>query len=309
MTVEASLVPGRPALRDLAARPRVRRAVGAALFLLSAALLVAIVTRNADQLGAAPWRLVPIELLAGFALQLATLAIGTYVWIDVSAAFGAPLDRRRAARVYALSLLAKRLPGGFWHVVGRTAYYGDAGLGRRVGVGGSLVEMGLLVVTGGAVALVALGDLGLAGPVAGLALLAAGPWMVRVVVARIAGHGPSGGPLRLYRWAALDVLAWLVGCAGVYLQIDAVYPLTPAIASRLVAATTGSIVLSSLVLVLPSGLGLRELGFVGMTGGFLPPGVATALAVGLRVVAALLDVVWALVAIVLSRPRAREEAA
>jgi hypothetical protein len=286
---------------------RFRRVAGIGLFLVAAAIVGGILLNNADQLRAAPWRLDVAKLAAGLLLQAATLAIGSWIWTDVSAAFGAATDRRRDARVYAYSLLAKRLPGAFWHVLGRAAYYGEVGLARQVGVAGSLAEMGLLMVTGSAIALAAVEELRPLGPFGALGLLVGGPYLVRVVVRRVAGHAvPRLGLGRLWRWTALDLAAWLIGCAGVFLQMDALYPVSPSVWPRVVAAATGSVVLSSLVLVLPAGLGLKELSFVGLLGAAVPAGVAAALAIGLRLSTAIVDVVWALAVIVVLRPRPAE---
>jgi uncharacterized membrane protein YbhN (UPF0104 family) len=280
-----------------------RRVVGVGLFLVSAGVVVWLVVQNAGLLAATPWRWAPTSLAIGVLLQASTLAIGSYVWLDISRALGAPPDTRRDLRVYAYSLLAKRLPGSLWHVAGRAVYYRDVGFGRQVGIAGSLVEMGLLVLTGAALTAVTLREVRPWGVAIGIGVLLVGPYGLGRIALRLASTdgAPGLSPGRIYWWAGLDAIAWLIGCAGVYFQFDAVFPMDPAVWERLVAATTASIVGSALVLVLPGGLGLRELGMAALLSGDMPVGVVAALAVALRIATAAIDVLWALAVIALVR--------
>lgn len=296
-------------LLSLARQKRVQRPLAAILLLLSIGGLALLIVQNLDQLRSAAWRLEPVRLTAGLLCQASTVAIATWLWVDMSHRLGSERDFRRDARVYAYSLLARRLPGAVWHVVGRAAFYGDVGLGRRVGVMGSAIEAGLLVLTGVAVALAAFEDVQPFGGLAALALLVLSPLLFRPVLRLVLRHEfdwlPSRG--RLYVWIALDTLAWLIGCLGVFLQFDALYPLDPALFRHVVAAVTTSIVASAAVLIVPGGLGLRELGLTGFMSTVIPAGVAAALAVAFRISIATIEVLFAL-ALIAFLPAKRDQA-
>lgn len=297
-------------LLALARRGRVQKTIAVAIFGVSIAGIALLIYQHRDQLSAAQWRLEPIRLIAGLIFQASTVAIATWLWMDMSAQLGAGWNPRRDSRVYAYSLMARRLPGAVWHVVGRAAYYREAGLGRRVGVVGSLIEAGLLVLTGTALAGIAFRELQPIGSVVGLLALAIGPLIVRPVV-RLALRVPVEAlpPVnRIYVWMLLDIAAWLLGCTGVFLQFDALYPLDPSAWRQVVAATTSSIVVSSAVVFLPGGLGLRELGLTGLLADVIPAGVAAALAVAFRISIAAVEVLWALLVIALVRPPAQDAA-
>ena len=293
----------------LARRRPVQRALGAGLLVFAVVALVALVVSNLEQLRAAPWRLEPLRLLVGLLFQASTCLVATLLWMDISSQLGAGWNPRRDARVYAYSLVARRLPGALWHVLGRAAFYGEVGLGRRVGVMGSAIEAGLLVVTGVAVWLAFFADLQPYGLVVGLFLLALTPPVFRPAM-RILLRG-GGGWLpprrRLYLWLATDVLAWLLGCTGVYFEYDALYPLPSGAWPQIVAATTASIVASAAVVFLPGGLGLRELGMTGLMSGLLPTAVAAALAIAFRVSILTIELLWALGLILFVRPAAPSE--
>jgi uncharacterized membrane protein YbhN (UPF0104 family) len=289
----------------LARRKPIQRVVGAVMLLAAVATLVVLVLTNLEQLRSAPWRLEPGRLALGLLLQASTCALATLLWMDISSQLGAGWDPRRDARVYAYSLVARRLPGALWHVLGRAAFYGEVGLGKRVGVLGSAIEAGLLVVTGVAVFLAAFADVQPYGLVAAVALVVATPALFRPAMRILLRGSAEWLPptRRLYLWLFADVAAWLLGSSGVYYMYDALYPLGDGAWLRMVAATTASIVASAAVVFLPAGLGLRELGMTGLLAGLIPTGVAAALAVAFRVSIMSIEILWALGLILLVRPR------
>jgi uncharacterized membrane protein YbhN (UPF0104 family) len=292
-------------LRQAGQRTWVRRIVVAALLAASLGTLAYLVLANLEALRAAPWRLEPMRLGAGVTLMASTVAIATLVWADLSGHLGAGWDLRRDVRAYAYALAARRLPGSFWHVVGRAVLYGQEGLGRRVGLLGSALEAGLLIVTGAAV-LLALSPLPPpVGPVAAALLVLSAPLLFGRLLPIVAPGSLAWLPpiSRLYRWMALDLASWLLGMTGVFLLFDALYPLDPGLWRSVVLATTGSILAASAVLVLPGGLGLRELTLVGLLGDQIPPAVAAALALAFRVAMSIIEAVWALVVLLLVKPR------
>jgi hypothetical protein len=300
---------GRPPLAEralaLARRRDVQRAAALSLLVLTVGTLAWLIASHLDELRSAPWRLEPARLLLGLALQAAAIGIDALIWVDISHRLGATWDPRRDLRVYAYSLLARRLPGAIWHVVGRAAFYSDAGLGRRVGVMGSAIEAGLLVLTGVAVALAAFPAIRPFGAAAGLLLLVVSPLLFRPAMRLFLKGGVAWlpPPDRLYRWTALYTVAWLAGCLGAFLQFDALYPLDLSLFDDVVWATTGSIVASAAVVIVPGGLGVRELGMTALMPPAIPAGVAAALAVAYRLAIATIEVLWSLVLILVLRPR------
>jgi uncharacterized membrane protein YbhN (UPF0104 family) len=292
-------------LRQAGQRPVVRRAVVVALLAASSGTLAYLILTNLEALRAAPWRLEPVRLVAGLTLMASTVAIATLVWADLSGHLGAGWNLRRDARAYAYALAARRLPGSFWHVVGRAVLYGQEGLGRRVGLLGSALEAGLLIVTGAALFL-ALSPLPAPlGPTAAALLVLSAPLLFGRLLPIVAPGARRWLPPvgRLYRWMALDLASWLLGMTGVFLLFDALYPLDPSLWRGVVLATTGSILAASAVLVLPGGLGVRELTLVGLLGDQVPPAVVAALALAFRVAMSIIEAVWALLVLMLVRPR------
>ena len=290
----------------LARRKPIQRVVGAVLLVGAVLTLAWLVFSNLDQLRSASWRMEPVRLVAGILLQASTVMIATLLWMDISARLGAGWNPRRDARVYAYSLVARRMPGALWHVLGRAAFYGEVGLGKRVGVLGSAIEAGLLVITGVSVWLGSFREIQPFGLVAALALLGATPVVFRPAMGLVFRDSGQWLPpaRRLYLWLAADTAAWLIGCTGVYFMYDALYPLGEPFGAwiQVVAATTASIVVSAAVVFLPAGLGLRELGMTGLLSDLIPTAVAAALAIAFRISILAVEVLWAVGLIVFVRP-------
>ncbi len=263
-----------------------------------------LIWQHLDELRAADWRFEPVRLALGLFLQASTIGIATLVWVELSQALGADSNPRRETRTYAYAILARRLPGAMWHVVGRASAYAEIGLGRRIGIGGSAIEAILLVVTGASIGLICLPVVQPFGMLIGSLMLALGPGVGRWSTSYLAKERLSWIPATrvLYRLACFDCIAWLVGSAGVYLQIDSLYRLDPAVLPRIVAAATLSIVGSALVVIVPGGLGLRELGFTTLLSDVVPAGVAAAVAIGLRITVIMMELLWAAGVLLIVRP-------
>lgn len=285
------------------------------LVFVALATLGLLIARDFQALTSARWRIDPPRLLAGLLLQAATVGIAAWIWADIARELGAGRDLRRDLRSYALSVLARRLPGAIWHVVGRTAYYADVGLGRRLALWGSGVEAGLLLWSGGVVGLAFWPELAPYGAVLAMAALVIGPpilWrMLRLMPeasVRDQGQPPDPGPRlsRLYLWLAVDVAAWMIGCVGLYLLFSGLYPIGLDVFPRLVAAIVFSVVLAGLVSLVPGGLGLREVGMAALLQPAVSPGIAAVLAIASRLLVTVVDVAWSLSVLALLRSSRRD---
>ena len=272
-----------------------KRVLVVLLIAIPSAGIAWLIWQHFDELRAADWRFEPARLILGLLLQVSTIGIATLVWVELSHALGADKNPRRETRTYAYAILARRLPGAVWHVVGRASAYAEIGLGRRIGVGGSAIEAILLVVTGASIGMICLPIAQPWGAMIGVPLLLIGPAAGRWFACRVGKGRLTWLPKTrlLYRLTCFDCIAWLVGSTGVYLQIDSLYRLDPTMFPRIVAAATLSIVGSAIVVIVPGGLGLRELGFTTLLADIVPVGIAATLAIGLRVTVVMMELLWA----------------
>lgn len=196
--------------------------------------------------------------------------------------------------IYARMLLLRRLPGGIWHWVGRTAMYAArTTVPARVAALANVWELLMLLLTGAGIVLFLQPQLppvlrNIFGPLCILAAVLLGSqWQVS---ARPLAQRTAEAAI----WTALYVLAWGLGGAIIFLlsQAAGAESLTFAESAR-IWATAGGI--SLLIVFIPAGLGIREITLTFLFQPYLPPAAAILVAVLLRLLFILADLVGGLV--------------
>ena len=124
-------------------RSRWWRLVGRTLLLGGSAYLLYTLFAGAGQLSAMDWQRYLWAGVAGLALYPFALISQALAWAVALhwLSRGEVGVDRRDLRIFASSHLARRLPGGVWHLVTRVAAYRDEGLGSRVPVLASVCEI------------------------------------------------------------------------------------------------------------------------------------------------------------------------
>lgn len=268
-----------------------------------------IVDRIGDQ---DPW-----VLLGSLALALAGVWMSFELWRGTLAALGSPVARRPAARLFFVSQLGKYLPGSVWPVLAQMRMGRELGIPRqRMGLA-FLLTLGLSVLVGLLVGLVALPALLRAegrGVLLGLLVL---PVLLSLLVPAVL-NGLLSRALRMLRRPPLDAplagrdivraVLWTLAFWVVYgghvwllavgLGADPLRALPVAIGGFAVAFSIGP-----LLVVLPAGAGVREAVIVVLLAGLLTTPEATAVALTSRGVLMLTDGLLALAAGALPRRR------
>jgi uncharacterized membrane protein YbhN (UPF0104 family) len=250
---------------------------------------LAILTRPA----AAP--LAAVAVLA----NLAGLLLGAAGWRVL-----VPVGGLAAARIFCVGLLSKYLPGRVWGVVTHVDLGLAAGVPAPRMVSAYLLSVGLSLLTGAAVGLLAVPHVWL-----GIGALLLVPCLVwprlldRPLTAAARRLKQPLSPLepRLIRGAlTVEVTAWLV--AGLHLWAIAValgarpWPSLPVCVGAFALAT----VAGGLSVVTPDGLGVRELTLAALLTAVMPWSDAALAAVASRVVCVVVEICTSLVVIALS---------
>lgn len=259
----------------------------------------------------------PLVLLGSLALALAGVWMSFELWRGTLATLGSPVARRPAARLFFISQLGKYVPGSVWPVVAQMRMGRELGIPRqRMGLA-FLLTLGLSVLVGLLVGLVALPALLRAegrGILVGLLVL---PVLLSLLVPAVLNGLLSRG-LRLLRrpplpaplsgrnivravlwslsfWVVFGGHVWLL---AVGLGADPLRALPVAIGGFAVAFSIGP-----LLVVLPAGAGVREAVVVVLLASLLTTPEATAVALTSRGVLMLTDGLLALAAGALPRRR------
>lgn len=276
------------------------RALRTALAVLVVALSLGYVARNlVPWLAQADWRQLALRPASlGIALALFTLGVllGGGSWAALLASMGFRPPPLAVLRAHTTANLAKYLPGSIWQFVGKAYLTGQLGVPLGRITLGLVVEFGCLVWTGALVALA----------LAPTALLA--PWV------RGAAAGAIVAILALWpqlaqRWGqvrfrlsrlalayGLMLVGWLSNGLALGCILAALGPISPAAWGRAIYAMAISFLAGLVVIVAPSGLGVREATLAWALGTEVAPALASLVALVARVAVTLGEVLaWLLV--------------
>lgn len=248
-----------------------------------------------------PVGLLLASLLAGVVYVLLTLMS----WRSVLADLGSPLPLRRAFAVFFPSQLGKYVPGGVWNVVAVSELGADLRIPRRRSFSAMAVALLVSVVTGLAVAAPAV-TLTSGGASAGYAWVWLALPLAVVLLAPPVSNRLLGTAMRLLRReplehpltvrgtaaaAAWSVAAWLV--AGLQLWLIGLgvgFSADVDSYARVAGAYALAWVVGFVVIVVPAGLGAREVVLVALLAGVAPDDAAVIVVVLLaRVAQTLVD--------------------
>jgi uncharacterized membrane protein YbhN (UPF0104 family) len=290
-----------------------RRLVAAGRVLLGLLVVAAVVWALAGswrEVSADLARVSPGGLAAAAALALLALVLTLVGWRAMLADLGSPLPMAPASGVLFVGQLGKYLPGSVWTVVVQTEVAGRLGVPRKRTAVVGLLSVLLSALAGLAVGVLALPALLRAGGgrvyllllvVLLVGLCCLHPRVLNALIdraLRLARREPLGAGLSGRAVAVTMtsfVLAWLVLGLHVWvlatdLGADARAALVPAVLGYALAASV-----AMLAVLLPAGIGLRELLLVVLLTGPLDRPAATAVVLLSRFVITGADVVAALV--------------
>ena len=291
------------------AHPGLRRALRIGVPALVLAFLALALVTQWQRLPEVDWRLEPGWLALSLLAFLAFQALHAETWRLLLAALGGEFPSRTVGwAAYSTSLLARYVPTNALIFVVRVALSRREGVARRVCLV-SMVYEGALALSAalivGAYFVIRLPALAgeplrlivLVIPLAALAALHPRVFhpLANALLRRLGRH-PLPLSLRFSRvllFGALYVLSFLVAGLGVYALAAALHPLEASGAAPALAAYAIGFTFSVLGFFLPAGLGAREAGLAGALALALPPTVALAVAVGVRVVQTAVELLYA----------------
>lgn len=251
------------------------------------------------------WEFRPLPFLAAFLIFGLALALTLLGWGHLMSRLGVRQLWRKHVRIYCVTNLAQRLPGVFWHVLGRMAMYQREGVAKRTVAVVSGLELLLMILAGLVVSLLMLPlmaptrfnrpELLLAGLLLGLVSLH--PRVIGFLLDRLKVTGAHVRGVR-YRdttfLVAVYAIVWLLGGLILFGIIMALYPLPAHTLPSVIGAWSLSGILASVATFTPSGFGLRELSLTVLLTPLMPAGMAAVIAIATRVFLTICQLFWAL---------------
>ncbi len=301
---------------DTTRHPRLWRSARVGLTLLVVALLVVSVATQWDELREHDlaidllW-LVPAVIVLVFVHVLAALA-----WDLTLRALGHRLDERRAQAIWAKSLLARYVPGTVLMVASRVVLSEGEGVPRRATVASLAYEQSLMLLS----ALIVSGSIFLAeatDTIPAVAMFAASALLLGLIhpkvfqpladrILEVFGRDPLPAVLSIRTAVSLlglYLVIWVLFGVGGLLAAKTAFELGASDLAGISAAQALGYTAALLLVVFPGGLGVRDGAFALVLDRFLPGGFAFAAAVAIvvRLVTTLAEVIYAAGAVVVGR--------
>ncbi|UCM86572.1 lysylphosphatidylglycerol synthase domain-containing protein [Streptomyces marincola] len=235
-------------------------------------------------------------LLGATAVTAAGLLCGTRSWMLTLSTIAVPIPAGTGVRMFFVGFLGKFIPGRVWGLIAQMRMGERAGATKAQLAGTYLVNLVIVLLTGGAVGLLVAPTLLPDGaawllllPLALLIALVARPTLIHALVglaARVARRQPPpapGQPANLRLAVVYQTAAWVL--SGLHVWVLAVLlgaePL-PALPAA-VGGYSLAVVAGTLAVFAPDGVGVRELLLVPALVPVLPLHAAVAAALGSRV--------------------------
>ncbi|CAG0935640.1 hypothetical protein TFLX_04488 [Thermoflexales bacterium] len=274
--------------------------IGIAAFI--AVLLLHTVSSNWAVLTSQPITFVWLPLILAFGTYVVDLFLAIWVWHRLGQRILGVRDWRRNSRVYLSTLLARRLPGSFWHFLGRAQIYSEDGIPKSISSVGSAVEFVVFFLSGGVLYIALLPWLRGAQISSWvflcflpLGLLLLFPRSVKWLTIKIFRVPTSLAIQRrdLVEWIFFDVLVWGVGGILLYLVINSFYVLPVEYVPNVIAAWTLATMIGMIAVFTPAGLGVREITLSALLTPFVVPPFNVIIAVMVRIIVTVFDFICA----------------
>lgn len=284
-------------------RTRWRR-LGYVLSFIALIYLIGIVIYGGYQLQEFHWNAFGFAFLIALGLYLISLIIQFIVWARMLS-FHQKFDRRDII-IYSRVILLRRLPGGFWHWLDRTAMYTETNkVPGRVILNANFLEWMLLLLVAGGIASTALWKIN---PLLGWLT----PSILTCLALALAFYWQPQSKSLLLRilesslWVTLYISAWILGGIIIFFYTNTAggQHLSWGSAVWIWAVAGGS---SLLLFIFPTGLGIREITMTWLLQPYLSPANALLVAIFVRLTFTFADILWGLVGLGLSHRLYRQK--
>jgi len=256
--------------------------------------------------------LTPGVFLNASLVYAADLALAITGWILIMGTLSEYWDWPQHARVYCINSVTRRLPGSMWYLLGRVVMYEKQGIPRSLTLIASGIEY-IVTLLGGLLVAILAWPIVLSGsrisPLWLIAALFAGglllnPPALRAIVKRLSPqtHALNLRYRHLIGWIVFYGLVWCGGGGILFVLAQALHPLPLAALPAIMGVWATSALLPQLLTFMPFGLGVQEVTLSALLSPFVGSTEAIVVALLMRIVLTLNEVLWACIAWVIRLP-------
>lgn len=269
--------------------------------LASISILFYLVYQQRDILLAYEWDIQFGYLFLSFIVYSGNLFLAILVWARIMDSLGGQTIFLKHFTYFTLSNAAKRLPGTIWYIASRSQLYKTEGIPYRLTSLGSGIEFVIALLTSILISLLfafqivmdyQYGLIGLIGlMIVGIFLLQ--PKVLRWVISKFNINSHTYQYRKLIQWALVYLLAWAFAGTMIFCLGNAITRIDINQLLYIIGSLGIVNVVSSALLFAPSNLGITEVGMSLLLARIMPAPIAVILAVAVRIMVTLYDLIWA----------------
>ena len=252
------------------------------------------------------WQFRPIPFILSFIIYAIALSLAILGWGLIVNKMAGKRHWFTHVHIYCITNIAQRLPGVFWHVIGRMMMYQETGISKKSVSVSSGVEFFLLAISSLVVSLITWTIVPtqplenplilIAGVILGVLLIQ--PFSVRWFMQKLKIDLTYAHDLHYYHilaWLSIYIVIWGLGGIILFAIISIIYPLSWNTLPGIVAAWALSGTIALVSTFTPSGFGLREISLSLMLSVYMPTGVAVVVTLLTRILLTLYEAFWAFI--------------
>lgn len=274
-----------------------RRLLAAVLVLAAIGFIVRRMIRDVGQLRTFDWTVRPGQLAVSVVFCSLVLLWGVLVWQYLLRKCGLRVPFRPLARAWFLSNLGKYIPGVVWQFVSLAQLGPSVGLTPAVTVMSLLVQMGFQLLSAGVLGvwLLPVEVAGKLGPflpalrlLTPLALVAIHPRVIAGTLGLVGRVSKREMPRWEGSWLdglavfLLSAVSWVLAGAAFFVFLTSFVDLPASTLGPVIGMNALAFIVAYVVVIAPAGIGFKEAALALLLAGYVPPGVAAALALAAR---------------------------
>lgn len=271
------------------------------MFFVTIGLLAWLIYRQKEALLSYHWEFRPVPIALSFVFYSLSLLQVSFIWFKIITALGNRLGFTKNFRYFSITNLGKRLPGSVWYIPWRARMYQEQGMTLRAVSIASGIELVVSVISGAIISLIfAAPSLGFPNKnaigifvVLVLMIGMLHPVVIRKISRLLRVTVDDVQYWQILQWVVMYAFFWITSGNLLFFVINIFIPLDITFVPYVIGVWTLTGVLSTLLLLLPSNMGMTEISLSVLLSVVIPSPVAVVVAIGNRVLLLFYEVIWA----------------
>lgn len=271
------------------------------MLVLSVVILGYLVYQQKDILLNYKWDIQPIPILLSFLIFTSILLLVSMIWGWMMNALGSDISLKTHVRNYFISHVMRRIPGTLWYIAGRVYLYKKDGVSSKLTSMASGMEFAVILMSGVMTSLLfstsiidsyQINLFALVGVIAlGFALI--NPKTMSFFFRLMKVEVSIFSVRDILGWLFAFVVVWILGGVVVFEITNSIYFIPIQRLGYVIGAWALVGVFSSLFVLLPSNIGVTEIGLSLLLTQIMPSSIAVIVAILTRLLLTSYEMIWA----------------